>query len=78
MLKYRTITGTLLLALMLLIGLVVIAYADVGIVVALGSVYAAFAAAIVGLGAAINGKSSIEKLADGKGVKAVVNKVIHD
>jgi hypothetical protein len=62
---YRTLIGVLVLGAFALVGLVFVALADEARAGALATAYGSLAMALVGLGAALSGKSAAEKFARG-------------
>ena len=71
--QWRTVIAVEILGVNLLIGLWVVCRTEGLIAMAMGAIFAAFAAAIVGLGGFISGKSMVEHLANGTGVKGAVS-----
>ena len=71
--QWRTVIAVELLGLNLLIGLLVICNVPDYLAVVIGTVYVAFAGAIVGLAGVLGGKSMVEHLANGSGVKGAVS-----
>jgi hypothetical protein len=67
--RWRTVIAVELLGVNLLAGLWVVCHTEGLVAMFMAAVFAAFAAAIVGLGGVLGGKSMVEHLANGTGTK---------
>lgn len=76
--RWRTVIAIEILGAMLLLGLLIACNVNEAVAAAIATMFIAFASAIVGLAGAIAGKSSIEHLANGSGVKGAIKALMTD
>jgi hypothetical protein len=75
---WRTVIAIEVLGLDLLVGLLIVCAVPDYLAVVIGTVFVAFAGAVVGLGGVLGTKSAVEHLAGGSGVKGAVAALMTD
>jgi hypothetical protein len=76
--QWRTVISIELLGIDLLLGLLICCNVPDSAVMAAAAIFSSFAFAIIGLSAVLGGKSTVEKLANGTGIKGAVAVLMTD
>jgi hypothetical protein len=76
--RWRTVIAVELLGLDLLAGLWIVCHTEGLVALASGAIFTAFGISLVGLGGVLGGKSAVEHLANGNGIKGAVATLMTD